>query len=57
MAQSADLQQPLFLISKGVSEETAFGLSPRKRLAWCIAAGINDGGEWDWSAMKWREKS
>jgi hypothetical protein len=25
-------------------------------LAWAVAFGENEGGEFDWSALKWRER-
>lgn len=28
---------------------------PEEMLAWSIALGECEGGEWDWNRMKWRE--
>jgi hypothetical protein len=41
----------------GVAEERAFSMRRDERLAWIIALGELEGGDWDWSRMNWRPPS
>jgi hypothetical protein len=36
--------------------DVAFSLAPEDRLAWVIALGRLDGGEFDLAAMTWKER-
>ncbi len=36
--------------------DVAFSLDPADRLAWVIALGRLDGGEFDLSTMSWKER-
>ena len=44
------------LVSAGVPWDVAERLKPHQRLALQVIAGELKGGDWDWSAMRWREK-
>jgi hypothetical protein len=41
------------LVQSGVPYHEAYAMSPAKRLAWAVQVGLNDGGKFDWGAMKW----
>jgi hypothetical protein len=51
---AASFAEPIILMKHGFSESTAFGMSRQVRLAALIVIGQSEGGEWDWSEMKWR---
>jgi hypothetical protein len=36
--------------------DVAFSLSPEERLAWVVALGTLDGGEFDFVTMRWKER-
>jgi hypothetical protein len=44
------------LMKYGMPEKTAFGMRRDIRLAALIVVGTSEGGEWDWTNMKWRER-
>jgi hypothetical protein len=37
--------------------DVAFSADDSFVMAWVVAAGENDGSQFDWQAMKWRERS
>jgi hypothetical protein len=37
--------------------DVAFSLPPEDRLAWVVALGTLDGGEFDWQTMSWKERA
>ena len=39
----------------GVPFDVAFSLPPDDRLAWVVALGTLDGGEFDWATLSWKE--
>jgi hypothetical protein len=43
-------------VKHGVPWDAAWQLTPTRRLAYLVAAGEIDGGEFDWGAMRWRER-
>jgi hypothetical protein len=45
----------LYLIRNGVPFDVAFSLSIEERLAWVVALGTLDGGEFDIATMRWKE--
>ena len=54
LTRAADFAQPILLMSKGIPEFVAFGMSPDVRLAAIIVLGEAEGGTWDWSSMNWQ---
>jgi hypothetical protein len=46
----------LYLCRNGVPFDVAFSLSQEDRLAWVVALGRLDGGEFDFAAMRWTER-
>lgn len=47
----------LYLCRNGVPFDIAFSLAPEDRLAWIIALGRLDGGEFDFETYSWKEWS
>jgi hypothetical protein len=43
------------LIKCGFSLAAIDAMSDSEMLAWQIAAGEAEGGQWSWSEMRWRE--
>jgi hypothetical protein len=43
------------LVKAGVPFDLAFSMDEDWRRALCIVAGENEGGEFDWSSMSWKE--
>jgi hypothetical protein len=37
--------------------DVAFSLPPEDRLAWVVAIGTLDGGEFDFVTMRWRDRA
>ncbi len=37
--------------------DVAFSLLPEDRLAWIVALGTLDGGEFDFAALRWKERT
>jgi hypothetical protein len=51
---SCDFREPLLLMKRfGLSEETAFGMSPEIRMACFVVDGEDQGREFDWESGKW----
>lgn len=44
-----------YLVRNGVPYDVAYSLPDDEVMSECIAFGILDGGEWDWTKMKWRK--
>jgi hypothetical protein len=44
------------LVKNGVPFDVAFSLSAEERLAFVVALGRLDGGEFDFVAMRWQER-
>jgi hypothetical protein len=36
--------------------DVAFSLPADERLAWVVVFGTLDGGEYDWQALRWKER-
>lgn len=47
----------LRLVSHGVPWDTAWKLTPTKRLAFIVAFGENEGGTFNWRTMAWERKT
>ena len=45
----------LFLIKRGVPWEVAINLPPHESLAFCVIFGEQEGGKFNWSALKWEQ--
>jgi hypothetical protein len=43
------------LVKVGVPFDKAWDMKPMMKLAWLVADGENDGGEFDWQAMRWKK--
>jgi hypothetical protein len=51
---AADFREPLLLMKRfGLSESTAFGMSPAVRMACFIVDGEDQGLEFSWKDRKW----
>jgi len=37
--------------------DVAFSLPPEDRLAWVVALGQLDGGEFDFAALRWKDRA
>jgi hypothetical protein len=46
----------LWLVKNGVPFDVAFSLDETDRLAYAIILGKFEGGEWDFSRMRWAER-
>jgi hypothetical protein len=46
----------LFLVDHGVPYDVAFALDRPRRLAHAIVLGRFHGNEWDWNAMRWKDR-
>jgi len=46
----------LYLIRNGVPFDVAFSLPADERLAWVVALGTLDGGEFDFLSMRWKDR-
>lgn len=47
----------LYLTRNGVPFDVAFSLPPEDRLAWVVALGQLDGGEFDFAALRWKDRA
>jgi hypothetical protein len=47
----------LYLLRNGVPFDVAFSLPPEDRLAWIVALGRLDGGEFDFARMEWSKRA
>jgi hypothetical protein len=47
----------LYLCRNGVPFDVAFSLEPDDRLAFVVALGRLDGGEFDFSTLTWKERT
>ena len=55
---AADFREPALLMKRfGLSEETAFGMSPEVRMAFFIVDGEDQGLQYNWKSMKWIKPS
>jgi hypothetical protein len=43
-------------VKNGVPFDVAVSWEAHERLAWGVTFGELDGGSFDWSAMRWRER-
>ncbi len=43
------------LVKIGVPWEQAWKMNPAMRLAWLVIDGENEGGSFDWKAMRWNK--
>jgi hypothetical protein len=46
----------LVLVKNGVPYDRAFAMEADELAAHVIVFGQLDGGEWDWSSMRWKER-
>jgi hypothetical protein len=46
----------LYLLRNGVPFDIAFSLPHEDRLAWIVALGRLDGGEFDFCTMSWKDR-
>ena len=53
MSRHPDLVDNLYLVRNGVPFDVAFSLDPDERLAWVVALGTLEGGEFDWRTRSW----
>jgi hypothetical protein len=44
------------LVKHGVPFDLAFSMPRWRAMAFAVAIGEGDGGQFDWSSMKWRER-
>jgi hypothetical protein len=47
----------LYLCRNGVPFDVAFSLAAEDRLAWVVALGRLDGGDFDFAAMAWKDRT
>jgi hypothetical protein len=50
------LRECLALVKFGVPFDVAFSLTNNVRVAWLVIMGELDGGEFNWSSLRWNEK-
>jgi len=44
------------MVKNGVPFDVAMSMTEEVRLAWVITLGEQDGGEFDYSSMSWKER-
>ena len=49
------VREVMRLLGYGVPWDAAWAMSPARRLAFIVAAGEINGGEFDWRAKRWKE--
>jgi hypothetical protein len=54
LSRHPDLVDCLYLVKNGVPFDVAFSLPADERLAWVVALGTLDGGEFDFQSMQWK---
>ncbi len=55
IAENSDLQECLLLAKNGVPWDVVMDLDDIERRGFCIAAGIVEGGTFDWNVLSWRK--
>jgi hypothetical protein len=51
------LREFIALVTAGFSEATVLSLDWDERLAWCVIIGEQNGGEFDWKSLRWKERT
>jgi len=46
----------LWLVKNGVPYDVAFGMNDEMRVAHVIVLGEYEGNDWDYNAMRWKER-